>query len=1045
MQSLREQINTNFATELNRLNPSQQKAVDKIEGPVMVIAGPGTGKTQILAARIGKILLETDVLPENILCLTYTDAGAVAMRRRLLSFIGTDAYKVAISTFHAFCNDIIQDNLSLFEKNVLDPVSDLERIQFMKEIIDNFPAGHPLKRYRGDVYYEIKPLSDLFAAMKREGWMPEFIGKKIDSYIRDLPQREEYICKKATKEYKKGDIRRDKIEAEKDKMERLRAAVNEFSQYQQIMESHKRYDFDDMINWVIKAFGEQPQMMAAYQEKYQYVLVDEYQDTSGTQNDLVYRLISFWDTPNIFVVGDDDQSIFRFQGANVENMLHFVHRYQKDLLTVILTDNYRSSQPILDTARLLIENNRERLVNQVEGLSKDLKAANDEVIGLHEPPVIKEYESVFHEMCAISNNVEQLLQEGIPAGNIGIIFKENKYGRELADFFRVKNIPYYSRKSVNILEEPFVRKIITILQYLAAELDTPGSGDELLFEILHFDFYHIPANNIARMSVEVAEKNYTQKTSLRSFIRDKKITRQGSLFMASADKGIFAVSDLLEKWLSDALNYTLQQLFGIIISEGRILAYIESRAEKSWHLQLLHSFFDFIKSETGRNPLLDIRELMMNIELMQKNNISIELIQVTGSEKGVNLLTVHGAKGLEFEYVFMMGCNASLWEKKRKNFGEFSFPDTMFETQNLKDADREELRRLFYVAITRAKKYLCMSYARFRNDGKDLEPSIFLEEIKLLPVPLEKVVLNEAMINDFIALQFVESSPVHLQNIEIDFIDRLLENFVMNVTALNNYLKCPLQFYYQNLIRVPAGKSESTEFGSAVHFALQRLFEKMQQHPKKEFPKVEEMMDDFRWYMLRHRENFTREGFARRMEYAKEILPAYYKHSVGSWNKVVSVERNIRNVLMDGIPLKGKLDKLEFDGSLANVVDYKTGDLEKAKEKLKAPDDKRPLGGDYWRQAVFYKILVDAYVSRDWKVVSTEFDFIEPDKKQQYHREKINITPADITTVKQQIKDTWQQIQQREFYTGCGKEDCHWCNFVKTYELDVIAISDEEE
>lgn len=163
----KERLERKFAEEFEKLNEKQQLAVNTIEGPVMVIAGPGTGKTQILASRIGKILLETDALPENILCLTYTDAGVVAMRKRLLQFIGPDAYKVNIYTFHAFCNDVIQDNLSLFEKTVLDPISDLEKIQLFKELIDSFPKNHILKRYRGDVYFEVKNLQQLFSNMKR--------------------------------------------------------------------------------------------------------------------------------------------------------------------------------------------------------------------------------------------------------------------------------------------------------------------------------------------------------------------------------------------------------------------------------------------------------------------------------------------------------------------------------------------------------------------------------------------------------------------------------------------------------------------------------------------------------------------------------------------------------------------------------------------------------------------------------------------------------------------------------------------------------------
>jgi DNA helicase-2/ATP-dependent DNA helicase PcrA len=181
----------------NDLNEQQKRAVDTIEGPVMVIAGPGTGKTQILGARIGRILLDTDTQPENILCLTYTDAGVVAMRKRLLKFIGPDAYKVNIYTFHAFCNDIIQENLSLFEKSSLDPISELEKIELFKNLIDSFPKNHPLKRYRGDVYFEIRNLQQLFSTMKREGWTPAMISQSIDAYLADIPNREEFVYKRA--------------------------------------------------------------------------------------------------------------------------------------------------------------------------------------------------------------------------------------------------------------------------------------------------------------------------------------------------------------------------------------------------------------------------------------------------------------------------------------------------------------------------------------------------------------------------------------------------------------------------------------------------------------------------------------------------------------------------------------------------------------------------------------------------------------------------------------------------------------------------------
>jgi len=519
----KEKLKEKFLEEYDKLNEQQKLAVNNIEGPVMVIAGPGTGKTQILASRIGKILLETDSLPQNILCLTYTDAGVIAMRRRLLSFIGPDAYKVNIHTFHAFCNEIIQENLSRFEKTALDPISDLERIQLFKQLIDAFPKNNPLKRYRGDVYFEIRNLQSLFSNMKREGWLPDFLTKRIDEYVALLPTRDEYVYKRAYKQFKAGDLKKEKLEEEKERMEKLRAAVNEFDKFQQLMRARNRYDFDDMINWVIRAFEEDKNLLARYQEQFLYILVDEYQDTSGTQNRIVELLISFWEKPNVFVVGDDDQSIYRFQGANVENMEEFMKKYT-NLLVVVLENNYRSTQPILDLSKTLIERNAERLIHKKPelNLTKNLVASNDKVFSLKYPPLLKEYETQRQEMIDLTLQVKQLLDQGVMPGRIAVIYKENKYGEDLAQYFKARNIPVYSRRSMNILEIPIAQKILLIIKYLAAEHDVPYGGDEMLFEILHFDWFNIPPMEIAKLTVEVSSRQSDlNKNSLRRHLYEK--------------------------------------------------------------------------------------------------------------------------------------------------------------------------------------------------------------------------------------------------------------------------------------------------------------------------------------------------------------------------------------------------------------------------------------------------------------------------------------------------------------------------------------------
>ncbi|MEI9955868.1 MAG: ATP-dependent DNA helicase [Ferruginibacter sp.] len=713
------------------------------------------------------------------------------------------------------------------------------------------------------------------------------------------------------------------------------------------MRKKNRYDFDDMINWVIKVFEENPAILSNYQEKFQYILVDEYQDTSGTQNKLVELLINYWDEPNVFVVGDDDQSIYRFQGANVENMENFMAAYN-NMLAIVLENNYRSSQPILNISKTLIDKNEERLIKKRPDLklSKDLIASKDGIKELINPPVITAYVSAKEEMAAITNKVEALLKENIGAGRIAVIYKENKYGEELAKYFRLKNIPVYSKRSINILENAFIKKIIQLLRYLNAEHDIPYGGDEMLFEILHYDFYNIPPIEIAKLTVEVNQKRYnSEPTSIRKLLFDKSNTPPKDLFDTGINQNLKNVSAIIEQLIAAVSNLTLQQLFSNIIQHAGVLPYIMKSDEKITLMQLLAALFDFIKEETSRNPLMNLEELVTIIELMEKENLPLPMVQVAGNDKGVNLLTAHGSKGLEFEYVFFAGVNASSWEKKRKPGGGYKLPDTMF-TSAASGSDEEELRRLFYVALTRAEKYLYISYAKYKPDGKELEPSMFIAEIlEQHQLTIEQGIVTPEEMFAFETLQYQPQSP-EIETAEEDFVSALLEKFVMNVTALNNYLKCPLQFYYQNLIRIPSGKSEATEFGSAIHHALEKLFRKMQDGKQEKFPGKDEMMADFTWYMRRHRENFTKEAFERRMEYGDEVLRNYYDKYINTWNKVVTVERNIRGVVVNNVPLKGKLDKLEFNGKEINVVDYKSGDIDKAMPKLKAPNDKDPNGGD---------------------------------------------------------------------------------------------------
>ena len=549
--------NEKFQNALAGLNKQQLQAVNQIDGPVLVIAGPGTGKTQILAARIGKILLETDAEAHNILCLTYTDAGTIAMRKRLFDFIGPEAYRVHIHTFHSFCNDIIQENLDYFGKLNLEAISDLERIELYRKLVHQFKEGNPLKRYRGDVYYEIDRLMPLFSILKRENWTPEYVCEKADEYLEMIDNAEEgsdlyktfrYVRK--GKNNNAGDFKSGYIK-EKESINLLKYAVKEFNNYQQIMRDANRYDFDDMIIWILKAFQADENFLLSYQERYQYFLIDEYQDTSGSQNELIRLLIDFWEKPNVFVVGDDDQSIFRFQGANVENIEQYCQWFPQNLAKIMLQNNYRSTQSILDLSKNLIDFNTERI--QMDGLSKSLVASNSNYTTTSITPKIIEYETPIQEFASVTEQVYHLITiENVDPKEIAVIYKEHKSGEELAQYFQNREIPVSTKKRVNILTIPFAKKLINILRYIAAENDISYSGDELLFQILHYDFYDINPIDIAKLSVEVNRHNYSNKerTSIRRMLVEMN-KHTSDLFEETSVQHMRRLSQDVEYWIKE--------------------------------------------------------------------------------------------------------------------------------------------------------------------------------------------------------------------------------------------------------------------------------------------------------------------------------------------------------------------------------------------------------------------------------------------------------------------------------------------------------------
>jgi len=1023
------------------LNKSQQQAVNEIEGPVLVIAGPGTGKTQMLASRIVNILEKTDTNPENIMCLTYTDAGTIAMRSRLIDFIGSEAYRIPVFTFHAFCNRVIQDNPEYFGLRSLDPVSELEQRIIAREIVDSFDGEHPLKRYGGEIYHEAARLIDLWSVMKREDWNEVWLKEKIAAYKLEIATKDEFIYKKDSKYGKKGELKpayHDEIK----RMDKLIAAVDTYPLYNSKLQESGRYDFADMILWVIRAFKENPSLLLRYQEIFQYILVDEFQDTSGSQNHLLDLLLNFWETPNVFCVGDEDQSIYRFQGANVENISEFVKRYNPKRIS--LSENYRSSQEILNASNLLIKHNQIRL-DADKKLEASGKYKNADVI----KPRIFECQNPLQENAIIAKEIEQLLASGTSGNEIAVLYRKHQHSDELVTYFQKKGILVNVRKSVNILEEPLIINLITILKYLAAENKKPHSGEMYLFELLHFSCFGLNPLRIAELSLKLSRANFNERNNSWREELKRGATAKQDLFTTQNEAGQFIkVSELIESWIKSTYNETTAVVIEKVINESGILSEALTSEDKSWNMQLLHSFFEFVKSESSRQKKLTLNQLIEVIKLMEEEGVRINAEKLISAEKGINFLTIYGAKGLEFEHVYIINCNSNKWERGRDANNGYKLPENLFDI--ISSEDDEELRRLFYVGMTRAKRHLTISFSKADNNGKELERSRFVNEISESESSiLIKDQITEDAFNDYLKVLIGNKFKADDKSLfDNELVDQILKDYSLSVTHLSSYLRCPTAFYFNNLIRVPAQMNASLTFGSAVHHALEQLFKKMNQNESHSFPNADELVTDFKWYMRKNEDKFTEREFQLRMEYGEKVLPAYYNNYIEHWNKITSVERTYRNIVLEDVPLNGKLDKLEFDGLKVNVVDYKTGKSDNGVKKLSPPDSAKKVnarpgagdknlkaffGGDYWRQAVFYKLLIDHDKTSKYQVQSVEFDFIEPNEKSEFVKRKVSITPDDEMEVTNQIKLVYHSIKNKEFSQGCNEDECEWCSFVKNY------------
>ncbi len=825
-----------FDEAYSKLNPEQKAAVDSIEGPMMVLAGPGTGKTQILTLRIARILQQTQMSPQNILCLTFTESGVAAMRKRLFEFIGTPAYYVRIHTFHSFCNEVIKGDPEkfLFARE-LEALSDIEAVQIFQAILDAAPIGGPLKPF-ADPYFYQRDIASMIKNFKREDLSPQQISAVLDETEATLKKHGavvEAFCATRATSLTEGDFtqlqlelsgtflgsaflhydlseKTQRTEAKKElksdfedarkNLPKQRSLVELYTAYQAELKKRGRYDYEDMILMVVRKIKEDADLLASLQEQFQYILVDEYQDTNGAQNEVVDLLSSFYEVPNVFVVGDDKQSIYRFQGASLENMLAFYRRYKGHIELIPLQSNYRSQQLILDAATRLIRNNEQGLETLIPELQQNLKS---EVTHEALPLLRQELLTPAEERSFVLESVQKLIKSGTEPCQIAVLYRNNRDAEGLEELFLRAKVPFHMYSGKDILKDKTLQSLLRLLTWLA---DT--KQDRELFLLLNSEFLQLPALELIKLTRKASE----QRQSLWEA-------------MENAEAPFQKLRENLALWQKESVNKTLVDFFELVINDSGYLKFIMSKENRIEHLNRLNTFFDQLKAWNRNNSKLSLEGLVELLQLHQENRIAINEAELSTQKNAVALMTAHRSKGLEFEHVFLMNAVDKHWGNNPDR-SKIKAPAGLLKSLELLPKEKnEDERRLFYVAMTRAKKTLTLTLANANENGKAQTPSLFLEELGN-----EGVTRRESFEDDPNAAQLEERLLLNFQpivrevsNEERDFVRGLLQNYTLSVTHLTTYLRCPRLFYYNVLLRAPRAKTKEAAFGTAVHEALKDL------------------------------------------------------------------------------------------------------------------------------------------------------------------------------------------------------------------------------
>lgn len=852
------------------LNEGQLKAVKHNQGPLLIIAGAGTGKTTVITERIKYLILEKNVSPSEILALTFTEKAAFEMQERVDILLPYGYTNLWIQTFHSFCDRVLRDDAHTIG---LDPnyklISEAEAVLLMRQNIFNLglklfkPLGNPTKF--------LDALLTHFSRLKDEDITPD-----------------EYL--KWSKKQKAFDEKNQYLEL-----------AEAFAAYEKLKTKESVMDFSDLISNTLLLFRKRRNILKKYQNQFKFLLVDEFQDTNYAQNELAILLAG--DDKNITVVADDDQSIYRFRGAAVSNVLQFKKTFPKTKI-ITLTDNYRSTQTILDASYRLIQNNNPNRLEVVEKINKKLKSHSD----------IKEKEIVFiHEQRSedeadvIAKTIKNL-EKTYEYKDIAILVRANNHSQMITTALQRHRISYQFLGPGYLFQQDEIKDLIAYLTFL-----TNLSDSVSLFRVLSMDIFNISYVELNYLLNFAKKKNLTLFEALNN-------TNQNFLKAETREK-LQYFKKMAEKHLEKSKKDQAGQiLYYFLVDSGLYKTLQKSNSVKEEHrVQNIAKFFDRIKNFETERANSNIFILVEWLTLMLQMGDSPTAADVDIRDRNaVNILTVHSSKGLEFKVVFLVNLVSDRFPTRERT-EKIPLPASIIKEKLPKNVDfhLEEERRLFYVGMTRAKELLYFTAADFYGAGKrtkKLSPFIYealpsLQEKEKILKSAHQLSLSEVLS----AYKETDKKEEKRQPFKITYI---------TYSNLQMFDICPLHYKAKVIFNIPTPIAAVQSFGISLHNTLYNFYKQVSGDDTPslaDFKKIlkKEWISDGYQNKRHEQERFLQ---------AINILEKFYKTECKPPIKPLGIELPFSFILKNGVKVFGKIDRVDKHGKGIEIIDYKTGE-----------------------------------------------------------------------------------------------------------------------